>query len=212
VNIGGGDEFDPDILSDPKRCLIASYLNTNAMVFRCTADSRVGGYDGGSLYPNSPLKGKKVPAARTVSMSQAIGTLGPRGPSVEPNLPVSGPWLTGSHGQNNTRTGPYRTYGKTSQMVIPVPSQLIVITEESPFSINDAGLAMSVNPQSSIWIDYPNALHNNGCVMNFADGHAEFHKWLGPNLILTSIVTGSKFVPSTDPDWVWFTQRISARF
>jgi prepilin-type N-terminal cleavage/methylation domain-containing protein/prepilin-type processing-associated H-X9-DG protein len=215
AGIGGGAQFDPDILSDPKQCLIAPYLNTNASLFRCTADARTGLYDGAALYPNSPLKGTRVPAARTVSMSQAVGTIDPGfnssgGHSGIPNLPVNGPWLTGSYRQNSSSTGPYRTYGKFSQMVIPVPAQLIVIAEESPFSINDASLAMSVNPLSSVWIDYPNTLHNNGCVVSLADGHVEFHKWAAPNLILTAAPFGAKHVLPTDPDWVWFTQRISS--
>jgi prepilin-type processing-associated H-X9-DG protein len=217
AGIGGGEEFNPDILIDSKRCLIAAYLTTNASVFRCTADSRTGKYDGAALYPNSPLIGQRVPAARTISMSEAVGTIDPQfnvggGHSGVPNLPVNGPWLTGSHGGNHSMFGPYRTYGRISQMVIPVPAQLIVMTEESPFSINEASLAMSVNPAYPIWVDYPNTLHNNGCVMNFADGHVEFHKWVGSVLILTAPATGQRLAPQNDPDWLWFAERISARF
>ena len=59
AGIGGSDEFNPDILADPARCLVSPYLSTNASLFRCTADTRVGLYDGGALYPASPLKGQK---------------------------------------------------------------------------------------------------------------------------------------------------------
>lgn len=216
AGIGGSDQFDPDILSDVRRCVIAAYLNTNVSLFRCTADTRTGKYDGAGLYPNSPLIGKVVPAARTISMSQAVGTIDPQysnsggGHSGIPNLPVKGPWLTGAYGQNNAVNGPYRTYGKLSQMVIPTPAQLNIITEEAPLSINDAGCATTVNPSSPGWIDYPSTLHNNGCVLSFADGHVELHKWTGSTLFLSG-PPGFLHVFPTDPDWVWFAQRTSAR-
>jgi prepilin-type processing-associated H-X9-DG protein len=183
-------------------------------VFRCTADSRTGVYDGGTLYPTSPLKGKRVPAARTISMNQAVGTTDAcyasgSGHCGVPNLPVNGPWLTGSYGQNNANNGPYRTYGKISQMVLPAPAQLMVITEEAPYSINDGGLAAEASPSTPRWIDYPSALHNNACVVSFADGHVEFHKWMGQALNLTTF-SGSPVLPN-DPDWLWLAQHISAR-
>lgn len=215
AGIGGADEFDPDIMNDPTRCLIAPYLNGNASVFRCTAEPRTGLYDGAGLYPASPLKGTRVPAARTIAMSQAVGTIDPGyatgvgGHSGVPTLPVNGPWLTGSYGQNTSRTGPYRTYGKVSQMVIPNPAQLLVITEEAPYSINDATLAFCVNPGNPIWIDYPSVLHNNGCVLSFADGHVEFHKWTRQGLNVTTLPTQSSAL--NYPDWQWVAQRISSR-
>jgi prepilin-type processing-associated H-X9-DG protein len=216
TGIGGQDEFNPDLLTDTTRCLVAPYLNGNASVFRCTADSRTGLYDGAALYPNSPLKGTRVPAARTISMSQAVGTIDPGfssggAHSGVPNLPVNGPWLTGAHGGNNSRTGPWRTYGKISQMVIPVPAELIVITEESPLSINDASCATCVEPANAVWIDYPSTLHNNGAVESFADGHVELHKWVGSSVFLSAFPS-QRHVSASDPDWSWFAQRNSARF
>jgi prepilin-type processing-associated H-X9-DG protein len=214
--IGAGDQFNPDLMLDPQRTLIAPYLGTNSSVFRCTADTRVGKYDGAALYPNSPLIGKQVPAARTISMNQAVGTIDARFAAGGthfgvPNLPVNGPWLTGSHGANNAANGPYRTYGKLSQMVVPVPAQLNIMTEESPFSINDGSCATSVSPSVPVWIDSPSTLHNNGCVLSFADAHVELHKWAGSTLYLSGPAQGQRFVSATDPDWVWFTQRTSAR-
>jgi prepilin-type processing-associated H-X9-DG protein len=214
VGIGGADQFDPDILSDPTRCLISTYLGSNVSVFRCTADSRTGTYDGGALYPNSPLKGKRVPAARTISMNHAVGTIDPcyasgSGHCGNPTLPVNGPWLTGSYGANTAANGPYRTYGKTSQMVIPTPAELLVISEEAPYSINDGVLAAVANLSNRRWVDFPSPLHNNGCVVSFADGHVEFHKWMGQSLNSTTLPSAA--VLPTDPDWLWLAQHISAR-
>ena len=107
-------------MKDPNRTLIAPYIANNVGIFHCPADIRNGLYDGGGLYPNSPLKGVTVAAARSVSMSQAVGTIdgvfaaNGNGHGGIPNRPTNGPWLTGSHGGNNATTGPYATFGKSS--------------------------------------------------------------------------------------------------
>ncbi|HLH56372.1 MAG TPA: type II secretion system protein [Verrucomicrobiae bacterium] len=213
AGIGGVDEFNPDILRDPKRTLVAPYLNFNADVFRCTADPRTGQYTGGALYPTSPLKGKEVPASRSISMNNAVGTIDPSyssgvGHSGVPNLPVNGPWLTGSYGANSAANGPWRTYGKTSQMVAPRPSTLWVLTEENPLSINDAVLATSAG--SPVWIDYPSTLHNSSCALAFGDGHCEPHRWVEPTTVLTGFAS-ARSISTHDVDWSWLAARTSAR-
>src|SRR5260370_11185275 len=54
----GADEFDPDLIRDPNRCVLAPYVANNVGIFHCPADGRVGLYDGQRFYPNSPLVGK----------------------------------------------------------------------------------------------------------------------------------------------------------
>ncbi len=213
AGIGGADEFDPDLLRDPRRTLVAPYLHGNATVFHCTADPRVGPYDGSAFFPNSPLKGTSVPAARSLSMSQAVGTVDPGyanagGHTGVPALPVNGPWLTGAYGQNSARTGPWRTYGKVSQMVAPVPAQLFILTEESPFSINDATLAMCV--ARPLWVDYPSTQHNLACSLAFGDGHAELHKWTSLSTVPGTPVSQRVLSATQTNDWSWLAQRTSA--
>src|SRR5579862_716784 len=71
--IGGADEYDPDLLADPLRTLVAPYIAKNVGIFRCPADTRKPGkYDGTGLYPTSPLIGTVVNVARSVSMNQAV--------------------------------------------------------------------------------------------------------------------------------------------
>ncbi|HEV2208159.1 MAG TPA: type II secretion system protein [Verrucomicrobiae bacterium] len=208
---GGPAQFNPDILTDPTRCLIASYLDGQADVFRCTADLRRGLYQGS----NPALVGKIVPAARTISMNVAVGSVcsayygtcsGHSGATV---FPSNGAWLTGTR---NCAQAAFRTYGRTSQVLIPGPANLMVITEEDPWSINDGVLSAVANPQEPVWIDYPSTLHNLGCVMVFADGHTELHKW-GPAM--------PKLGPNTGPgqrvangsnlnDFLWLAARLSA--
>jgi prepilin-type N-terminal cleavage/methylation domain-containing protein len=213
AGVGGADQFNPDLLRDPRRTLVAPYLNSNVTVFRCTADSRAGLYDGAGLYPGSSLIHKVVPAARSISMNNAVGTVDPgfsngSGHSGVPNLAVNGPWLTGTHGQNTALNGPWRTYGKLSQMVAPVPSKLWVMTEESPLSVNDGVMAMSVG--RTLWVDYPSTLHSFGGVLAFADGHSELHQWMDPSTRLNGFPSGGVLSAETN-DWSWLAVRTSAR-
>jgi prepilin-type processing-associated H-X9-DG protein len=207
----GSAEFNPDILTNPPTSSLAPYLGGNAEVFRCTLDPRIGLYQG----TNPALIGKVVPAARTISMNGAVGSVcsayymtcgGHSGP---PAFPSNGAWLTGAH---NCSQQSFRTYGKTSQVLVPGPASLMVITEEDPWSLNDGVFSAIADPRNPLWIDYPNTLHSLGCVMAFADGHTELHKWgpampkLGPNTPPTGrIATGSNL-----SDFLWLAARLSA--
>jgi len=210
AGMGMQGEFNPDILSNPSRCLVAPYLKTNTVLFRCTEDQRKGLYQG----VDPSRRGLRVPAARSIAMSQAVGTVCPRYSSGvihggAPTLPVNGPWLTGSNGGNNARTGPWRTYGKTSDMVSPSPDKLWIITEEDPYSINDGSFGMSAG--SPKWIDFPSTLHNMGCVVGFGDGHVELHKWKDPSTRVTGPITGLPVLKPNNPDWLWLATRTSAK-
>ena len=176
AGIGEADEFNPDILLDPTRSLLINYLGHNPALFRCPADTRQGLYQGA----NPSLTGQTVPAARTFSMSQAVGTVDPgfaatySSHSGVPNLPVTGPWLTGVWHQN-LHDNPWRTFGKISDAGPPSPSDLWVIVDEDARGLNDAAFAMEmVNPY---WHDLPGTYHNFGCGFAFADGHSETHRW-----------------------------------
>jgi prepilin-type processing-associated H-X9-DG protein len=208
VGISEPQEFNPDFLANPSYDLILNYIGTNISLFRCTADSRTGEYQG----TNASLIGTIVPAARTISMSGAVGTVDPQyyqngsGHSGKPIDPVNGPWLTGSAG-GNRHNNPWRTYGRTSDMVIPIPARLMVVTEENPWSINDASFQTSSSEAK--WIDWASTLHNGGCVLTFGDGHVELHKWVTGTLTLNSGAFMLNFQPN-NADWIWLTERTSA--
>jgi prepilin-type processing-associated H-X9-DG protein len=204
----GSEEFNPDILADPTRCLVYPYLGTDVSLFRCPSDPRVGIYRG----TDPARQGTRVSAARTISMNQAVGTICPSfdsggGHAGKPTLSVNGPWLDNQ--ASHRRNRPWRTYGRTSEVVAPAPARLWVIIEEDPYSVNDASFGFGMN--SAQWVDYPGTAHDLGGGMAFADGHAEFHKWMdnrtrviSGNLLSLMSVPGSK-------DWLWLSQRTSAR-
>lgn len=202
---GGADEFNPDVLRDPERSLLVGYLSQNVSVFHCPSDTRSGQYDG----TNDALFGTVVPAARTFSMSQAVGTICPGFDAGEehsnaPALAVNGPWLDGTHAHR--RNSPWITYGKASQIGAPGPSMVWVLIDEDPVGLNDAAFAF--NMATPVWQDCPGSYHAGGCGFAFADGHSETHKW--------NIIPRSEFdySPISDPagiqDWSWLRIHTSA--
>jgi prepilin-type N-terminal cleavage/methylation domain-containing protein len=121
AGIGGPQEFNPDVLKDPTRTLIAPYLKGDVSVFRCPSDKRSGVYQGS----DPAMAGMGVPSARTFSMSQAVGTIcqgfdAGTGHSGAPNLPVNAPWLDNSDGHR--RDTPWFTYGRLSVVTSPGPA------------------------------------------------------------------------------------------
>jgi type II secretory pathway pseudopilin PulG len=191
---GGPQEFNSDILRNPALSLLAAYVRSNAALFRCPADTR----SGRSTAPSTA--GQTVPAARTISMNGAVGT-DPH--SVGGQLAVNGPWLDGTH--NHTRDGPWFTYGKTTDIVVPAPKQLFVLLDENPVSINDASFAVTM--VSNTLLDGPGLYHNFGGSFAFADGRAEIHKWKDAR---TASFIGAVTYAPPNPDVTWVQERTSA--
>jgi len=97
-----------------------------------------------------------LPRVRTISMNQAFSAVG---------------------GHNSPAQ--WRTFRKTSDMIVPPPSLLWVIIDENPDSVNDAGFAVKMAVKT--WQDGPSTLHGGGCGFSFGDGHSEIKKWKEPS-------------------------------
>jgi prepilin-type N-terminal cleavage/methylation domain-containing protein/prepilin-type processing-associated H-X9-DG protein len=211
AGINGPQEFNPDVLEDPARSLLIGYLGGKVDVFRCPADRRQGPYQG----TKPAFNGQIVPAARTFSMSQAVGTIDPGfdatgpGPGAThsgiPNLSVNGPWLNNQ--STHRRDSPWHTFGKASDIHAPGPSGLWVLVDEDAKGLNDAAFAFGM--ESPQWFDAPGTYHDGGCGFAFADGHSETHRWLDR----AEKASGGAAI--TDPldrqDWEWMQQRTSAK-
>lgn len=195
---GGAQEFNTEILDDPNRSLLVKY-GISHLQFKCPADKRIGTYQG----TNTLMKGKKVPAARTFSMSQAVGT-DPNSPS-NGKLPVNGPWLNNSH--SNTRSGKWMVYGKLGDFSVPGASQVWVFIDEDDRSLNDGGFAVGM--QQAQWIDWPGTYHNFACGFAFADGHSEIHKWKDPRTQIKGTSVSTISVPNS-VDYQWIAEHTSA--
>lgn len=214
AGIGGGEEFDPDVLMNPASALLASYVGKNIGIYKCAADRRTGLYNG-----DVPANmGKTVPAARTFAMNQAVGTAcdqyaagAGHVPNTSPTKPVNAPWLTdGGHRANTT----YRTFGKTSDFIGGASAANIwVFIDEDARSLNDGGLGIIVSTPA--WIDYVGTYHNNGGGLAFADGHSEVHKWKDAKtkLLPAPAPLGKLYLGGADSkiDWTWIKDRTTVK-
>jgi prepilin-type N-terminal cleavage/methylation domain-containing protein/prepilin-type processing-associated H-X9-DG protein len=215
AGVGQSDEFNPDIIADPTRSLLIGYLSGQIALFHCPSDTRQGTYEG----TNAALIGHTVPAARTFSMSQAVGTIDPGFNNSEfsgasdvhsgiPNMSVNGPWLDNS--DQHHRNTPWRTFGKMSDAGPPSPADLWVLVDEAAQGLNDAAFAVDMTVPG--WHDYPGTYHNFGCGFAFADGHAETHQWHdGTTRFGNGDVGSGSSNPSDWRDWEWVTSHTSAR-
>ncbi len=206
--------FNSGVLSDPTITMIAPYVGRSVGIWKCPADPRSGLYSG----PDPSMIGKTVPATRTIAMDSSCGSYCNKfwqtsnGNSAGTHADGSGScrtigsWLDGTRYGN--KSGTYATFGKMTDFTRVGPSQIFMTCDESPYSINDGCLGVSVGmPQI---VDWPGALHANGCGFGFCDGHADVHKW-------KSLIAGLNKPASTqpvsivDPDWVWLSTHASVR-
>ena len=151
---------------------IGPYMN-NPSAYKCPEDqSRAFGLTG-------------FPRVRSYSMSQAVG------PNASGTAVGQGEWLgaqgtpeTGPNAVNNS--GGWTVYLKESMVHGGLgPSDLWVLIEEHPDSINDAAFAseMIFTVGYTVFVDVPSNIHKNACPFSFADGHCEMHAWRNPGVI-----------------------------
>jgi prepilin-type N-terminal cleavage/methylation domain-containing protein/prepilin-type processing-associated H-X9-DG protein len=89
---------------------------------------------------------------------------------------------------------------KDTAMTRPGPSEASVFLDEEESSIDNNALGiwpLSLG-QTGFWNVPAGRRHQGGCVLSFGDGHVEYWKWQGSN-----ILTASQFqqVPAGDPDY-----------
>ena len=204
----GGQTFDPDYLGNSSIVLVAPYVASSIGIWHCPADPRTGLYTGS----NPTLVGHNVPATRSVSMNSSVGSLdavwaanygSTHGGS---SVPTNGSWENGSQ-HNNKHNNPYATFGKMSDFVAISSCNVFMTVDESPWSINDACLGVSVADQKIV--DWPATYHGNACGFGFCDGHAEIHEWRSGAMTLNqpaAQVSGAAG-PGTAlyPDWQWLS-------
>lgn len=185
---GSTDNTNLQFLLDPQFAKLGPYTKS-PLVYKCPADQS----------KSRGLVGE--PRVRSIAMSQAIGP-DRNNRSVAPR----GQWLPNP---------PYRVYIKETDLSDPAPSNLWVMIDEHPDSINDGGFAvqMPATTTATQWIDVPAKYHNNACGFGFADGHSEIHRWLRPGAIPPVTYRGLSSVINTpnNPDVLWIAKRTSAR-
>ncbi len=104
----------------------------------------------------------------------------------------------------------YYSYDKFSDVVKPGPSDLWMVVDEHPDSINDGWMITGITSPNS-WIDLPASYHNGACGFSFVDGHSEIHSWKEAST--KKPVTLTDFVSPAAPnsrDINWMIQHSSA--
>ncbi|MDB6038567.1 MAG: xcpT 2 [Verrucomicrobiales bacterium] len=108
----------------------------------------------------------------------------------------------------------YRCYNKRSDIISPSPSDLFVMVDEHPDSINDGWLIVEPDTPAVWGNDLPASYHNGACGFNFADGHSEIHKWLENTTSppVHKISHGTYPGSKSDRDIKWMVAHATARF
>ena len=178
-------------LIDPQYAMLANNLGKSAAVYKCPTDQSC---DQGAT---------GTPRVRSYSMNSALGIGGE--PEGDPHLKEYD-WL---------KYPTFRTYIKENDMTSPTPSDLWVLVDEDPDSINDGSFAVQMPASSAAteWIDLPAKAHGNACGFSFADGHSEIHKWLSPgNIANVDYQPKVKGVfELNNPDILWVAKHTSVR-
>jgi prepilin-type N-terminal cleavage/methylation domain-containing protein/prepilin-type processing-associated H-X9-DG protein len=183
-----GDNTNQQMLLNVSNSWLAPYLQS-AAIYKCPADLSM-----------VTLSGKKYARVRSMGMSQAMG--GPGG------------WLPpGSGYQDNQQR--YKIFKKSSDIAAAGSSQMYVMLDEHPDSINAGGYAnqMVESAGAARIIDYPASYHNRAAGISFADGHTEIKKWLDPRTVqpVKFYDMPLNVASPNNVDVIWLAERTTVR-
>jgi len=191
----GTDVNNISYLIDPQYAKMAPYIRS-AGTWKCPADKVV--WNGGSAGSFS--------RNRSYEINGAVGTK----PNMPVNVAVDAGWLDGQ-GHNKAVVGPWKTYGRLSDMTRPGPAGLWLVIQKDDFDIYSMTFRLVMTTQPVQMFDWPGTCHNFGCTFAFADGHTELHKWRDPRTARPGASTTVQSQGNPDnPDIVWLQQRGSA--
>jgi len=167
--IGGDAQTDTTTL-DIEQGVLYPY-NRSAAIYACPANKKMitvtslgGGQKPGSL----------VPQTRTCSIDFAMN-----------GIAGSPPYNVGAPLSDNGALmfDPITKYSGIQTAGVSV-SQKIVFVDENESSVGDGAFGINlVNSGLDAWWNLPGSRHNKGCIFSFADGHAEYWKWHGGDVL-----------------------------
>ena len=127
---------------------------------------------------NKIITANTVPETRTCSIEYSLGSGGGSTP----------PWTLTYGGYT------WNTYQKFSSIQATRVSAKIVFCDESSGTVDDGAWAMwpmNTQPgQGNYWWNLPGSRHLGGGIFSFADGHVEYHKWLGTAVTSGGVSSG----------------------
>ena len=117
------------------------------------------------------------------------------------------------NGLGQWQSSNFVTFRKTGD--IPRPSDFWVFLGEREDSINDGYFATAMELTYGI-VDYPASYHNGSGGLTFADGHAEYHRWLEPTTMPVlrpgeHLQMGYKFTSLQDRDMAWLNEHTTLK-
>jgi len=179
------DNTNTALITDPKHARFAPYIQ-DVRVYKCPSD-----------LSHVMVGSKKYYRPRSMSMNHAMRS--------------KGEWLP--PGIIDYEQSKYKTFKKTSDFAAPGPSNLYVLLDEHPDSINAGGFAnqMVENPGQIRIIDYPASFHNGAGGITFADGRAEIRKWVDDRTKLPARYSDMNLnvASPNNQDMIWLAQRTS---
>ncbi len=95
--------------------------------------------------------------------------------SVSMNAFIEGGAYNDSSGGSVWFNGIYYRYNRFTDVIKPPPSEVWMVVDEHPGSINDGWMVHSMS--SDGFVDLPASYHSGACGFCFVDGHAEIHAW-----------------------------------
>jgi prepilin-type processing-associated H-X9-DG protein len=115
------------------------------------------------------------------------------------------------NGGSITVNAGWRKFLKTTDF--KSPSNIWVLVDEHPDSINDGLLAIPMTSTNATWWDNPASYHNGACGFSFADGHAETKKWRDANTIQPVLRRNPSAGngKSSPNDMAWIQERTSEK-
>ena len=159
--------------------------------------------------PIPSLAGQIVPAARTFSMSQTVGTIDPgfdqgTGPQRRAESLRQRP-VAGRHGNITAATRPGAPSAKC-----PISARPGRPTSGCSWTRMPTASTTRRSPWTwsiEYWRDAPGTYHNIGCGFAFADGHSETHGWDYRSRKAVGEITE----PRDETDWQWLAAHTSAK-
>ena len=103
--------------------------------------------------------------------------------------------INGQRNGNADINGPqYPINRKFSDIIKPPPVKALVFVDEHPLSVDDGYFAIRV--ETTTWQNFPATYHDRGGNLSFADGHAEYWRWLEA----TTLQITTYYAASTGPN------------
>jgi len=140
--------------------------------------------------PADKVPGQAGTRVRSISMNSTVGDVG---------------------GVNAKQNPGWKVFMKSGDLSALTPSQLWIVLDEQPDSLNDDLFFVSMT--GNVWVDVPASYHNGACGISFGDGHAEIKKWRDPNsyqpvMKVNPSLGNQKPAPN---DVAWLQQRTSVK-